>query len=93
MPPIHEGLEREAATHYLFSVHTFKCVRVLLGKDKERVVHLVHEALQVFFGEEIELVRLRVFIEMPRDADIAALVPVLIVGTVVGNDMSARIHD
>src|SRR3989344_488874 len=55
MPPVHEGLHRDPARHYLFGVYPVHQMHVLVRKDKERVVHLIDNSFQIFLRKEFDL--------------------------------------
>src|SRR3989344_1973719 len=93
VPPIHEGLEGDPALHDLFRIDAFKRMRILIGKEEERVVHHIDEAAQIFRGKEIDLFVVRMLVEIAADADIAALVALLFVRRVIGDDVPAGVHD
>ena len=93
MPPIHKRFECLPAHHYSFAVDTLERVRVFLGEQEDRMVYLVDETLEVFPGEEFDLFVGGVLVKVARDADITALVAMLIVWSVMRKHVPACVHD
>src|SRR3989344_8879517 len=90
MPPIHKGFKGQPASHDFFWLDALEGMRVFFGKKKYGVIHLLDESFQVFRRKETYLVRLGVFIEISRDADVPPLVALLVVGRVVAYHMPTR---
>src|SRR3989344_8446695 len=67
-------------------------MRVFFRKNEYGVVYLFYDAFQIFRRKEFYLVRLCVLVKIPRDADVPALVAVLIIGAVVREHMAACIY-
>ena len=83
VPPVHKRLQCHSPRHDLLGIDAFERVRVFFCKQEDRVVHLFDEALQIFLGKEVNLMGLRVLIEISTDTNVAPLVAMLLIGPVV----------